>query len=126
MKAKKEITKENVLNKLLNSVLTNHMMWAYYVGTCCCFSPVSKEKMRGFLRATRKRVISEMRQAGIIPFEGPLKLPPKKYEVLGTVFLRDLRARKDLKKFIPRCRKKGISNKKSARRTMECLSWRMH
>jgi hypothetical protein len=122
--------KETLMEEILLYRLEFALTWAYYVGTCCCFSPVSEEKMKRFVKGTGKRIVSEMKRAGVIPLEGPLNPLRKDYKCLGIptrkMFPGTLPARKDLEKFHPECRKKKLPNQKGSRFILEAIRWGMH
>jgi hypothetical protein len=122
--------KETLMEKILLYRLEYALTWAYYVGTCCCFSPVSEEKIKRFVKSTEKGIVREMKRAGVIPLEGPLNPLKKDYACLEIsskkMFPGTLPARKDLETFHPECRKKKLPDKEKVRFTLEAMSWYMH
>ena len=80
--------------------------------------------MKRFLKHTQRKIIREFRKTGILPFEGPLKPSKENYKIAGKMFPGDLPAKKDLFKYSPKCRKKGIPYIRSAKMVLkEGLTW---
>jgi hypothetical protein len=75
--------KETLMEKILLYCLKFPIGWSYYAGSCCCFSPVSEEKMKRLVKSTQRSIIREFKKTGILPFEGPLK-PSDKNCFLGV------------------------------------------
>jgi len=116
--------KETLMEKILLHDLYFAVGWAYYAGSCRCFSPISNERLKGFIKNRRNKIIREFRKTGILPFEASLKPSDKNYKILswkGKIFPGDLPAKKDLPKYSPKCRKKQMPNIKSARMVIEDL-----
>jgi hypothetical protein len=117
--------KETLMEKILLYCLKFPIGWSYYAGSCCCFSPVSEEKMKRLVKSTQRSIIREFKKTGILPFEGPLKPSDKNYKITGKMFPGGLPLRKDLLKYSPRCRKRGIPDKQSAKVVLEAIRWQM-
>lgn len=125
MKDRKELSeKETLMEKILLYHLHFAIGWAYYAGSCRCFSPISDERLKGFTKNARNKIIRELRKTGIFPLEAPLKPSDENYKILsvtGKMFPGDLPAKKDLPKYSPKCRKRQMSSIKSARMVIEDL-----
>jgi hypothetical protein len=116
--------KETLMEKILLHDLHYAIGWAYYAGSCRCFSPISNERLKGFTKNARNKIIREFRKTGILPFEAPLKPSDKNYKITnwkGKIFPGDLPAKKDFLKYSPKCRKKQFPSIKSVRMVMEEL-----
>jgi hypothetical protein len=117
--------KETLMEKILLYWLHYAIGWSYYAGSCRCFSPVSEEKMRRFVKTMRRKIIREFRKTGLLPFGGPLKPSEGNYKIIGKkMFPGDLPAKKDLPKYSPKCRKKQMPSIKPARMLLEdVITW---
>jgi hypothetical protein len=116
--------KETLMEKILLHDLYYAIGWAYYAGSCRCFSPISNERLKGFTKNSRNKIIREFRKTGILPFKAPLKPSDKNYKTIGwkgKMFPGDLPTKKELPKYSPKCRKKQMPSIKSARMVMEEL-----
>lgn len=114
--------KETLLEKILLYHLRFAIAWAYYAGSCRCFSPISDERLKGYIKNRRNKIIREFKKTGIFPLEAPLKPSDKNYKIIrGKIFPGDLPAKKDFLKYSPKCRKKQMPSIKSARGVLEDL-----